>query len=54
MNLYLRFKLTDAFLQKASSLQMILQAAAAAAKRPDGFYGLCIGGRLGQMIAAPC
>jgi type II secretion system protein N len=52
LNLYLRFKLSDAFLQKASSLQMILQAAAAAGKRPDGFYGLRIGGRLGQ-IAPP-
>jgi len=49
VNLYLRFKLSDAFLQKASSLQMILSAAAAAGKRPDGFYGLRIGGRLGQM-----
>ena len=49
VNLYLRFKLSDAFLQKASSLQMILQAAAAAGKRPDGFYGLKIGGRFGQM-----
>jgi type II secretion system protein N len=49
VNLYLRFKLSDAFLQKASSLQMILQAAAAQGKRPDGFYGLRIGGRLGQL-----
>jgi type II secretion system protein N len=49
VNLYLRFKLSDAFLQKASSVQMILGAAAAAGKRPDGFYGLRIGGRLGQM-----
>jgi hypothetical protein len=49
VNLYLRFKLSDAFLQKASSLQMILQAAAAAGKRPDGFYGMRIGGTLARM-----
>jgi type II secretion system protein N len=49
VNLYLRFKLSDAFLQKASSVQMILQTAAAAGKRPDGFYGLKIGGTLGRM-----
>ena len=49
VNLYLRFKLSDAFLAKASALKMILDAAAAAGKRPDGFYGLKIGGRLGQM-----
>jgi len=49
VNLYLRFKLSEAFLQKASAVQMILQAAASAGKRPDGFYGLRIGGRLGQM-----
>ena len=49
VNLYLRFKLSDAFLQKASAVQMLLQAAAAQGKRPDGFYGLRIGGRLGQL-----
>jgi type II secretion system protein N len=49
VNLYLRFKLSDAFLAKASNVQMILQAAAAAGKRPDGFYGLKIGGTLGHM-----
>jgi len=48
INLYLRFRLNDAFLQKASSLGMILQTAAAAAKRPDGAYGLCLTGRLAQ------
>jgi type II secretion system protein N len=49
VNLYLRFKLSDAFLQKASSVQMILQAAAASGKRPDGFYGMRIGGTLGRL-----
>lgn len=48
VNLYLRFRLNDAFLQKASSLGMILQTAAASAKRPDGAYGLCLSGRLAQ------
>jgi type II secretion system protein N len=49
VNLYLRFKLSDAFLQKQSTVQAILQAAAAPGKRPDGFYGLRISGRFGQM-----
>jgi type II secretion system protein N len=55
INLYLRFKLNDAFLQKAASLGMILQTAAAAAKRPDGAYGLCLGGRMAQWAPPrPC
>ena len=49
VNAYLRFKFTDAFLQKAATVQAMLQMAGAQGKRPDGFYGLRLGGRLGQM-----
>jgi len=40
INAYLRFKLSDAFLKSASTMQTILQMAGAAGKRPDGSYGL--------------
>ena len=49
VNAYLRFKFSDAFLQKAGAVQAILQVAGAQGKRPDGFYGVRLGGRLGQM-----
>ena len=49
VNLYLRFKLSDAFLGKATAVKMILDAAASAGKRPDGFYGLKIGGSFAHM-----
>jgi type II secretion system protein N len=49
VNAYLRFKLSDAFLKQASAVQTILQMAGAAGKRPDGFYGMRLSGRLGQM-----
>ena len=49
VNAYLRFKLTDAFLAKATAVQAMLQMVGAQGKRPDGFYGVRIGGRLGQM-----
>ena len=49
VNAYLRFKFSDAFLQKAATVQAMLQMAGAQGKRPDGSYGLRIGGRLGQM-----
>jgi type II secretion system protein N len=49
VNAYLRFKLSDAFLKAAPTLQTILQMAGASGKRPDGSYGLRLGGRLGQM-----
>lgn len=47
VNAYLRFKLSDAFLKSASTMQTILQMAGAAGRRPDGSYGLRISGRLG-------
>jgi type II secretion system protein N len=49
VNAYLRFKLADAFLKQAAAVQTILQMAAAAGKRPDGFYGMRLSGRLGQL-----
>ena len=43
MNAYLRFKLSDALLKKEVALS-IVPMAAAAGKRPDGFYGLKFAG----------
>ena len=48
LNLYLRFKLSDAIMKKEVALQL-LPAAAAPGKRPDGSYGVRFGGRFGQM-----
>ena len=52
VNAYLRFKFSDAYLQKAAAVQAILQVAGAQGKRPDGFYGVKLGGRLSQMTSA--
>jgi type II secretion system protein N len=52
INAYLRFKLSDAFLKQASTVQTILQMAGAAGRRPDGSYGLRIQGRLGAPTMA--
>jgi type II secretion system protein N len=49
LNAYLRFKLADAFLKQAANVQTILQMAAAPGKRGDGFYGMRLSGRLGQL-----
>jgi type II secretion system protein N len=49
VNAYLRFKLSDAFLKQAANVQTILQMAGAQGKRSDGFYGLRLSGRLGQL-----
>jgi type II secretion system protein N len=48
VNAYLRFKLSDAFLKSASTMQTILQMAGAAGRRPDGSYGVRMSGRLGS------
>jgi type II secretion system protein N len=48
LNLYLRFKLSDAIMKKEVALG-ILPAVAAAGKRPDGFYGVRFGGPVGHM-----
>jgi len=47
--LYLRFRLSDPFLKSADKLQLMLQMAGSAGKRPDGFYGVRLSGRLGSM-----
>ncbi len=52
VNAYLRFKFSDAFLQKAAAVQAMLQVAGAQGKRPDGSYGMKLGGKLGQMTSA--
>jgi len=49
MTLYLRFRLSDTFLKSADKLQMMLQMAGSAGKRPDGFYGVRLTGRLASM-----
>ncbi len=49
VNAYLRFKFSDAFLKQAGAVQTILQMAGAQGKRPDGFYGMRLSGRLGQL-----
>ena len=49
VNAYLRFKFTDAFLQKAAAVQAMLQVAGSQGKRPDGFYGLRLGGSFAHM-----
>jgi len=47
LNFYLRFKLGDSLLKAAPSIATILQMAGAPGLRPDGFYGLRVGGTLG-------
>ena len=47
VNAYLRFKLSDAFLRSAGTVQTILQMAGASGRRPDGSYGVRMSGRLG-------
>jgi hypothetical protein len=49
VNAYLRFKLSDTFLKTAENLRTILQMAAAAGKRPDGYYGMRLGGTFGRL-----
>jgi type II secretion system protein N len=49
VNAYLRFKFTDAFLQKAAAVQAMLQVAGSQGKRPDGFYGVRLGGSFARM-----
>jgi type II secretion system protein N len=46
LNAYVRFKLSDPFLKAAGALSTLLQMAGSSGKRPDGFYGVRLGGRL--------
>jgi type II secretion system protein N len=49
MQLYLRFRLSDALLKSADKLQLMLQMAGSSGRRPDGSYGVRLSGRLGSM-----
>jgi type II secretion system protein N len=49
VNAYLRFKLSDVFLKQATAVATMLQMVGAQGKRPDGFYGMRLSGRLGQL-----
>jgi type II secretion system protein N len=49
LNIYLRFKLSDALLKSADRLATILQMAASTGRRPDGSYGVRLGGTFGVM-----
>jgi type II secretion system protein N len=51
LDLYVRFKLSDALLKSSQKLSTIMQFAASAGKRPDGFYGFRISGSLTHLGA---
>jgi type II secretion system protein N len=49
LDLYVRFKLSDALLKSSEKLNTIMQFAASAGKRPDGFYGFRVSGPLNHL-----
>jgi type II secretion system protein N len=49
LDLYVRFKLSDALLKSSEKLRTIMQFAGSAGKRPDGFYGFRISGPLNHL-----
>lgn len=49
INLYLRFKLSDALLKASDRLATILQMAGSSGRRPDGSYGMRLGGTFAAM-----
>ena len=49
VTLFIHFKLSDPFLKGAEKLATILQMAGSAGRRPDGSYGIRLGGRLGAL-----
>ena len=49
INAYLRFKFSDILLKNADKLATILQMAGGAGKRPDGGYGVRLGGSFAMM-----
>jgi type II secretion system protein N len=49
LDLYVRFKLSEALLRRADKLQLLLQLAQSAGKRPDGFYGFRLTGSLSRL-----
>jgi type II secretion system protein N len=48
LDLYVRFKLSEALLRRADKLQILLQLAESAGKRSDGFYGFRLTGSLAR------
>jgi type II secretion system protein N len=51
LDLYVRFKLSDALLKSSEKLRTIMEIAAAGGKRPDGLYGFRISGPLNHLGA---
>jgi type II secretion system protein N len=51
LDLYVRFKLSDALLKSSEKLRTIMEFAAAGGKRPDGLYGFRISGPLTHLGA---
>jgi type II secretion system protein N len=49
LDLYVRFKLSEALLRRADKLQILLQLAEAMGKRPDGFYGFRLTGSFARL-----
>jgi type II secretion system protein N len=49
LDLYVRFKLSDALLKSSEKLRTLMQFAALAGKRPDGFYGFRVKGPLNHL-----
>jgi len=49
VDLYIRFKLSDALLKSSDKLQLILQLIESMGKRPDGFYGLRLQGPVSRL-----
>jgi type II secretion system protein N len=48
LNLYVRFKLSDALLKSNDKLQVVMQLVESMGKRPDGYYGFLLTGPLGS------
>ena len=44
LNIYVRFKLSDAMVKGSDKIQLLLQLAESAGKRPDGFFGFKMSG----------
>jgi type II secretion system protein N len=51
LDIYVRFKLSDALLKSSQKLSTIMQFAASAGKRADGFYGFRVSGLLNHLGA---
>lgn len=51
LDVYVRFRLSDALLKSADKLKLILQIAESVGKRSDGFYGFRLNGALARLGA---